>query len=134
MQENDNAAKISAIVDEHRAAIETLDDDIMMEQVGIAMALDKLRGSLDMLEAHMDERELERASHAGYSEVAHEFVYLQRTLAGLQSVAQQKDAMISNIAQKTNTAFEDVKPFVDERMKSSVKKAARLAAENVPID
>jgi hypothetical protein len=134
MQENDNAAKISAIVDEHRAAIETLDDDIMMEQVGVAMALDKLRGSLDMLEAHMDERELERASHAGYSEVAHEFVYLQRTLAGLQSVAQQKDAMISNIAQKANTAFEDVKPFVDERMKSSVKKAARLVAENVPID
>lgn len=134
MQENNNVAKISAIVDEYRAAIETLDDDIMMEQVGVAMALDKLRGSLDMLEAHMDERELERASHAGYSEVAHEFVYLQRTLAGLQSVAQQKDTMISNIAQKANTAFEDVKPFVDERMKSSVKKAARLAAENVPID
>lgn len=30
MQENDNAAKISAIIGEHRAAIETLDNDIMM--------------------------------------------------------------------------------------------------------
>jgi len=38
--------KIISIIDSKSADIETLDDDIMMEVVGVAMALDKLRESL----------------------------------------------------------------------------------------
>lgn len=113
--------QIASIIDSRAAAIETLDNDIMMETVGVAMALDKLRESLDKVAAHLDDREFEKASHVGYDELAHNFVYVQRTLAGIQSAEHQKAALISDIAREANTAYENVAPYVEERMSSSVK-------------
>lgn len=115
--------QIASIIDGHAAAIETLDDDILMETVGVAMALDKLRESLDKVAAHLNDREFEKASHVGYDELAHNFVYVQRTLAGLQSVAHQKEALISDVARAANTAYENVAPYVEEKMQSSVRRA-----------
>ncbi len=125
MSEKIDPKKIMAIVDGRIADIERIDTDIMMETVGVAMALDKLRESLDKLETCMDERAFEEASHLGYNEVAHNFVYVQRTLAGLQTAAQQKESLIGSIAQETLTAYEDVAPYVEEKMQSSVKKQSR---------
>ncbi|MFZ2171638.1 MAG: hypothetical protein WAW61_18615 [Methylococcaceae bacterium] len=122
MSEKIDPQKIMAIVDGKAADIEKLDADIMMETVGVAMALDKLRESLDKVETCMDERAFEEASHVGYNEVAHNFVYVQRTLAGLLTAAQQKESFIGDIAQETRTAYEDVAPYVEEKMKSAVKK------------
>ena len=123
MTEKFDPQKIIAIIDRKSADIETLDDDIMMEVVGVAMALDKLRESLALVEMHIDGREFEKASRVGYQEVAHNFVYVQRTLAGLQTAVYQKEALISNIAQEANTSYEDVAPYVDHKMKSAVKKS-----------
>lgn len=128
MAEKDNQQKIISIIDGQTAAIETLDNDIMMETVGVAMALDKLRESLDMIETHLNEREFEKASHVGYQELAHNFVYVQRTLAGLQTTVHKKESLISDIAQKANAAYEDVAPYVEKTMQSVVKKLA-LSAE-----
>jgi len=75
MAEKGNHQKIISIIDRQTAAIETLDNDIMMETVGVSMALDKLRESLDIIETHLNEREFEKASHVGYQELAHNFVY-----------------------------------------------------------
>jgi len=116
--------KIISIIDSKSADIETLDDDIMMEVVGVAMALDKLRESLALVEMHIDGREFEKASHVGYQEVAHNFVYVQRTLAGLQTATYQKESLISTIAQEANTTYEDVAPYVEKKMQSAVKKLA----------
>ncbi|MFA5923921.1 MAG: hypothetical protein WC856_21955 [Methylococcaceae bacterium] len=66
-----NDQKIISIIDNKTTAIEIIDNDIMMETVGVDMALDKLRGALDMMETHMNEREFEKASRVGYQEVAH---------------------------------------------------------------
>jgi hypothetical protein len=88
----------------------------MMEKVGVSMALDKLRESLDRVKTHLDDGEFEKASHVGYQEVAHNFVYLQRTLAGLQTTAYQMEALISNIAQEATVAYEDVAPYVEHKM------------------
>ena len=66
--------QIASIIDSRAAAIETLDNDIMMETVGVAMALDKLRASLDKLAVHLDDMEFEKASNVGYDELAHNFV------------------------------------------------------------
>jgi len=115
--------KIITIIDGKSADIETIDNIILMETVGVAMAIDKLRESLDKVESHLDDREFEKASHAGYQDVAYNFVYVQRTLAGLQTAAYQKEALISNIAQEANTSYEDVAPYVDHKMKSAVKKS-----------
>ena len=71
MAEKSDPQKIMEIVDGKIADIEKLDTDIMMETVGVAMALDKLRESLDKVETCMDERAFEEASHVGYNDVAH---------------------------------------------------------------
>jgi len=115
--------KIITIIDGKFADIETLDNSILKETVGVAMAIDKLRESLNRVESHLNDREFEKASHVGYQEVAYNFVYVQRTLAGLQTAAYQKEALISNIAQEANTSYEDVAPYVDHKMKSAVKKS-----------
>jgi predicted DNA-binding ArsR family transcriptional regulator len=115
--------KIITIIDGKFADIETLDNSILKETVGVAMAIDKLRESLNRVESHLNDREFEKASHVGYQEVAYNFVYVQRTLAGLQTAVYQKEALISNIAQEANTSYEDVAPYVDHKMKSAVKKS-----------
>jgi uncharacterized protein (DUF1778 family) len=119
--------KILSLVDAKAAAIAALDDGLMMEVVGVAMALDELRKALDGLETHLDERAFEEASHVGYQDVAHSFVYLQRTLAGLQTAAQQKEALISTLAQEANVAYETVAPYVEEKMQSALKKTETIA-------
>ena len=81
--------KIITIIDGKFADIETLDNSILMETVGVAMAIDKLRESLNRVESHLNDREFEKASHVGYQEVAYNFVYVQRTLAGLQTLTSQ---------------------------------------------
>ena len=122
--------KIITIIDGKSADIETIDNNILMETVGVAMAIDKLRESLDKVESHLDDREFEKASHVGYQDVAYSFVYVQRTLAGLQTAAYQKEALISNIAQEANTSYEDVAPYVDQKMQSAVKKSVVSAKKD----
>ena len=119
-----NDQKIISIIDNKTTAIEIIDNDIMMETVGVDMALDKLRGALDMMETHMNKREFEKASRVGYQEVAHNFVYVQRTLAGLQTAAHKKEVLISDIAREANAAYEDVAPYVEKKMQTAVKKSA----------
>jgi benzoyl-CoA reductase/2-hydroxyglutaryl-CoA dehydratase subunit BcrC/BadD/HgdB len=122
MEEKTDHKKIISLVGEQSAAIKNIDSDIMMETVGVAMAIGKLREAIDKLEANLNAREYEQASHIGYNDVAHNFVYLQRTLAGLSTIDHQKDSLISSIAQKAHAAYEDVAPYVEKEMSSSVKK------------
>ncbi|MGZ8096643.1 MAG: hypothetical protein ACXWUD_10425 [Methylosarcina sp.] len=125
MKPNENVTQqILSIVDEQIDAIETLDSGMMMETVSVAMALDKLRESINLLETHLNEREFEKASHIGYQELAHNFVYVQRTLAGLLTINHQKDSLISSITQKAHAAYEDVAPYVEKKMQSAIKKSA----------
>ena len=122
--------KIITIIDGKSADIETIDNTILMETVGVAMAIDKLRESLDKVESHLDDREFEKASHVGYQDVAHNFVYVQRTLAGLQTAAYQKEALISHISQEANTSYEDVAPYVDHKMQTAVRKSVSPAKKD----
>lgn len=122
MAEYPDPEKINAIIDAKSDAIEQTDQSIIHEAVGVAMALDQLRESLNLVESHMDNREFEQASHVGYNEVAHNFVFMQRTLAGIQSAALQKVSLISSVAHEAKTAYEIVAPYVEKRMASAVKK------------
>jgi hypothetical protein len=116
--------KIFSILDGKTDEIERLDENMIMETVGVAMSLAALRESLDKVESHLDNREFEKASHVGYQEVAHNFVYVQRTLAGFQTAAHQKEAFICKIAHEASVAYEYVAPCVEQKMQSSVKKSA----------
>lgn len=114
--------KILSVLDGKDEEIERLDNNLIIESAGVAMALDAMRESLDQLKTHLENREFEKASHVGYQEVAYNFVYVQRTLAGLQAAAYRKEAFISDIACLTFIAYEDVAPYVEQKMQSSVKK------------
>lgn len=126
MTDQNDPQSILSLVDAEMAAIEALDEALIMEVVGVTMALDELRKALDVLEAHLDERAFEEASQVGYQDVAHHFVYLQRTLAGLQTAEQQKAALISTLAQEANAAYENVAPYVEEKMQSALKKTETI--------
>lgn len=116
--------KIRSIIDGKSAEIEAIDNDMIMETVGVSMSLDKLRESIERIETHLDDREFEKASQVGYRELAHNFVYVQRTLAGLQTAVHRKEAFISSIAQEAIAAYEDVAPYVENKMQSVVRKSA----------
>jgi len=121
MSENNWQHNIDAVIDGKTADIERIDNTIFMEMAGVSMALDQLRKSLDKLKMHLNDREFEKASQLGYQEVAQEFVFVQRTLAGLQAAAHQKEAFISTIAQEINGSYEDAAPYVERRMQSAIK-------------
>lgn len=114
--------QIVSAIDNRAADIETMDNNILMEIAGVSMALDKLREALNQVAFHVNDREFEKASHVGYQDLAHSFVYVQRALAGLQSAAHQKEALIIDIAMVVNTAYENVAPHVEKRMASSAKR------------
>jgi len=119
MAEKPEPETIIPIVNAKSAEIEQIDQTLIHEVVGVAMALDQLRESLNLVQTHLNNREFAKASHVGYQEVAHNFVFLQRTLAGIQSAALQKEELISSVAQEAMAAYEDVAPYVEGRMESA---------------
>lgn len=112
--------KIEQTITEATAEIAAVDELLMMEVVGVAQALSQLRKALDKVDECLDKRNFSKASDLGYSDVASEFIFLQRTLGGLQSAQHQKEGLISEIAIKANArSYEEVEPFVNEKMDSA---------------
>ena len=72
--------------------------------------------TLDKVAEHLKNREYEKASQAGYQEVAHNFIFLQRTLGGLQTAEYRKQSFISEIAMAAKAAYEEVAPQVENRI------------------
>ncbi len=115
-----NKDKIKKAIEESIEEITTVDDDIMGATVGVAQALDHLKKALNKVSLCLDKRQYEKASSLGYSDVASEFIFLQRTLGGLQSAYNQKQSLVSEIALKSGVGiYEEVEPFVDEVLTSS---------------
>ncbi len=81
-------------------------------------ALHQLREALNKIEKSLHDRDFEKASSLGYKEVAIEFIFLQRTLGGLQDSIHEKQKLIQDIAFKTNNAYEEVAPHVEQHMDS----------------
>lgn len=98
------------------AELEAIDDTIMCEVAGVAQAADNLRKALDILDSLLDERKFEKAAALGYRDIASAFIFLQRTLGGLQSAELDRDTFTSSIAVQLHCAFEDVAPHVAARL------------------
>jgi len=74
-------ADTNTILTTRTAELETVDHAV----VGVAHAVGDLRKALDALEGLLGERQFEKAAASGYQEIASAFIFLQRTLGGLQS-------------------------------------------------
>ncbi len=118
-------------IEESRGDISDLDDSLMMEVVGVKEAVDCLRKSLDQLEVRLDERSFEKASALGYQDIGSNFIFLQRTLGGLQQQVNKKSALISDIAARSGVGvYETVAPFVDALLQSSKPLTAEQKKKN----
>lgn len=104
------------VLDARTGELETVDKAVMDEVVGVAQAVGDLRQALDALDVQLDARQFEKAAALGYQDIASAFIFLQRTLGGLQSAELNRHALISSIAEELQCAHEDAEPFVTARL------------------
>ena len=111
--------RVERLLGSKRKELAALDDEFFGEVVGVAQAIDALRAALKQISAALDSRLFEKASAIGYGKVAEEFVFLQRTLGGLQGACLHKEKLVSDLAFALRCPYEDVLPKVDARMQSA---------------
>lgn len=108
-------ANADSVLDARAGELENVDQAVMDEVVGVAQAIGDLRKALDALGGLLDDRQFEKAAALGYQDLASAFIFLQRTLGGLQSVELNRHAFISSIAEELHCAYEDAEPLVAVR-------------------
>ena len=109
-------ADAETILTARAAELEAIDDTIMCEVAGVAQAIGDMRKALDTLDGLLSERRFEKAAALGYGEVASAFVFLQRTLGGLQSADLDRESFTSSIAEQLKCSFEDAETHVAARL------------------
>lgn len=108
---------IEEVIETYKDKIDRIDQNIMMEVVGVRQAVDLLKKALDEIEQNADKRDYHAATK--YGECVSNFVFLQRVLGGLQSAVNSKEELIGDIAYKTTGVYEDIAPLVEEKMNSA---------------
>jgi len=110
---------IQKAIENAKDKINNVDMSIVGQSIGISQAIDELRCGLDKIDECLHQREYEEASNIGYREIASSFVFLQRTLGGIQDVMGDKDKLVTEIAIKSGVGvYEEVAPFVDAALDS----------------
>jgi len=122
--------KIESVIANRSKEINHVDNDLMMEVVGVNMAIDHLRKALDKVEECLDKRKYEQASSLGYSDVSSEFIFLQRTLGGLLDSVHKSQSLISDIAVESGSNnYEETFAVVKPHMQSLQPKKKPNAEE-----
>ncbi len=119
-----------SVLDARSGELEAVDQVVMGEVVGVAQAIGDLRKALDVLDGLLDDRQFEKAAASGYQNIASAFIFLQRTLGGLQSAEFNRHAFISSIAEELQCAHEDVEPLVAARFQC-LKPRPKLTGEEL---
>jgi hypothetical protein len=114
-----SSRKAERLVAARRKELAALDDEFFAEVVGVAQAIDALRKALSKLSSALDARQYEKASELGYEAVASEFIFLQRTLGGLQGACLHKEGLVQRLAFELRCPYEDILPKVNARLASS---------------
>lgn len=114
--------EIEMILDARAEDMRAIDDVIFGDVIGVAQAADQLRDALEAIGTALDERRFEAAASMGYGDIASAFIFLQRTLGGLQMAEHRKQALISNVAEEARCTYEDAEPHVLRRLQSAQPK------------
>ncbi len=100
--------------------IKSLDNEMIMEVVGVAQALDELQKAIDKVNICLEKREFSEASSLGYGDVSTAFIFLQRTLGGLQQAEHKKHSLISEFTMQAKlSSYEEAAPFIESMMEST---------------
>ena len=124
-----SSKKVGRLVASRRKELAALDDEFFAEVVGVAQAIDALRRALSKISMPLEAPQYEKASALGFKEVASEFVFLQRTLGGLQGACLEKERLVQDLAFALRCPYEDVLPKVDALLASTRPIDRRLVAE-----
>jgi len=108
--------KIKEAVVASMDAIKEVDEQLMADVVGVAHSLSDLRKALDKVDECLNTREFEKAASLGYADVSSGFIFLQRTLGALTSAEHSKESLISDIALKSGSNYEEVEPYINEKL------------------
>ena len=111
--------KIADVLSARTTDLESLDNTVFCEAAGVAQAAGDLRKALDDLDRMIGDRQFEKAAALGYADIASAFIFLQRTLGGLQAADNQRHAMISDVAQEMQWPYEETEPHVADQLQSS---------------
>lgn len=104
------------ILSAQTADLEAIDNTMFGEVVGVSQAAGDLRKALDTLDDLLGDRKFEKAATLGYRELASAFVFLQRTLGGLQSADLKRHEFTSSMAVALNCTFEEAEHHVLARL------------------
>jgi hypothetical protein len=102
-----------------REKIAAADENLIMEAAGVAQALDDLLKALAAVECGLANKEFERVAALGYGSVSSGYVFLQRTLGGLQAAYDDKYSIVSEVVAQMGCAYEEALPHANTRMESS---------------
>jgi len=107
------ADQIKKTVETYKDQLAALDMEYVGETVGVAQALDDVRKALDAIDEKLTTREYEKAAQLGYGDIGSAYIFLQRTLGGLQHLEGKKDNLIAEIAKASGVpVYEEVAPYV----------------------
>src|SRR5580692_7078926 len=106
------------VIESRYKDIGSLDDKTIGEVVGVAHALDDMRKALRELDACLDRREFEEAARLGYGSISSAYVFLQRTLGGLNDCSMQKQCIVQDVARELRCSYDEALPHVDAVMVS----------------
>lgn len=110
---------IKKVLEQEADQITKVDDNIIIETVGVDQAVDEVRKSLLEIKACLASRDFEKACQLGYGSVSNAYVFLQRTLGGLHDAVMDKELLVSEIASKAKLSYEKTLPQVDALLESS---------------
>ena len=122
-EDSSEAENIETILQDLAGEIDDLDQNVIGETLGLRQAIDQLRTALDKIDKAVDDRNFQEASAIGYKDAASAFVFLQRTLAGVQQLEHDKVELIQKAALRYTKIYEDAAPFVEERLENFKPKA-----------
>ena len=117
---DDDRQRISASIEKRKEEIAALEWDLMNDSVGVRQAEDSLRKALDQVVELLEADEYERVAALGYSDVSSGFIFLQRTMGGLQMNSLKKRGLTSDIAGEVGLRCELVESMVNAAFKKSL--------------
>jgi hypothetical protein len=88
--------------------------DVIIQSVPVFQCADAMKKSIDEILQAIESDQFERAAALGYDAFCSNFVWMQRTLGGMNDAAMQCSEAISGVAVDCGLAHEQVKPLVAE--------------------
>ena len=126
--------QIEQLLDARQAELQNIDDALFGDVIGAAHSIGDIKKALTVIETTIDQRSFEQAAALGYSDIASAFIFLQRTLGGLQSAEHAKAIIVQDICVEVGLPYEAVEPLLNAKLSSYDPKVERSEEERLALE